>query len=203
MGQRTYLLEARMFSGPFFARDKATCMKGPMRVWIWLFAVSILLAPIVAWAQAPRPATSAAVVAVDTGIVSYTDKSDDTMLTVGVASDPKVKAAALSIQAVPSSQYDADWTPLTVFFSSAADWRDFMALWAKAVQVKPGSDSIDVGQYMDDNTKVMLTISRDSDGSIGFAAYNGHHPFLLNIESSQFKLFEAELKKVSAYFAKR
>jgi len=48
-------------------------MKNPTRAWTWIVAVSILLIPVAAWAQAPRPAKAPAV-------VSYTDKSLDSAL---------------------------------------------------------------------------------------------------------------------------
>jgi len=132
-------------------------------------------------------------------VVSYTDTTETFLL--GTASDLSNKAAAIQFEraASPGAQAIA---PYQAFFADAGEWGKFFALWETArTATTDGDADKDIGQYFDSRVKVMVVVSKKTDGSIGFISTNGDEAVGVTVPPDQIDKLDVSFRKITAYFA--
>ncbi len=134
-----------------------------------------------------------------------------TLLAFATTSDKSEKLAALLFRR-PDPGKNKDKVGLT-FFNDVQQWNEFRALWNKARATKPPKPgattikSIDIGDYWDDEDRIMFSVSVDENGTIEFIVQGPNEdldepPMVFDLRPEDFKKFDAAVDAMTAYFRK-
>ena len=143
---------------------------------------------------------------IDTQVGAFSDGGTfEYVLGLATSSDTSDKAAALLIRGPDPSK--EEYKRHAAFFSDRHQWGQFAALWDLARHTRPpkrtniNGNSIHIGKYFDNAAQALVSVSVNDDATIEFDLVDPDKwPMLFRLQPKDFKEFDRDVKKVSAYF---